>query len=98
MLRIEHALDDIKYLSLVRTMFAEYACELNVDLCFQNFNAELDHPFKKYGHPAGTILIAFYNDEPAACVALQKMKRYVRNEAVICKACIPQVWHRRSTR
>lgn len=70
-------------------LFLEYATELNVDLCFQNFSQELEDPLFKYGPPSGALFIAFYNNEPAGCIALQpislaktcEMKRlYVKPE------------------
>ena len=52
-------------------LFLEYTTELNVNLCFQNFSQELEDPLAKYGTPAGALFIAFYNNEPVGCIALQ---------------------------
>ena len=57
-------------LDIIRNLFREYAAELNEDLCFQSFEAEVGNPLKKYGPPAGSILLAFIDDEPAGCIAL----------------------------
>jgi ribosomal protein S18 acetylase RimI-like enzyme len=51
-------------------LFKAYAQELNEDLCFQSFEAELQNPLKKYAPPSGALLLAYYNQEPAGCVAL----------------------------
>jgi putative acetyltransferase len=58
-------------LALTRTIFREYASGLGVDLCFQNFDAELAGLPGDYGAPAGELLLAFVNDELAGCGALR---------------------------
>lgn len=58
-------------LEQAKQLFREYAEELAVDLCFQSFDAELSDPLKKYGPPNGALFIAYHNDEPAGCIALQ---------------------------
>jgi putative acetyltransferase len=75
MLRIEDVTTSGPQLDLIRTLFSEYASELNVDLCFQKFDEELDKPLKKYGPPAGALLLAFWNDQPAGCIALQEIRQ-----------------------
>lgn len=52
-------------------LFRAYAEELAVDLCFQSFDAELSDPLKKYGPPKGALYIAYHDDQPAGCIALQ---------------------------
>jgi putative acetyltransferase len=54
-------------------LFKDYALELNADLCFQSFDAELTDPLKKYGAPKGALFIAYYNNEVAGCIALQPL-------------------------
>lgn len=60
-------------LEIAKTLFQAYQTELNEDLCFQSFEEELENPLKKYGKPNGILLLAYYNDEVAGCVALQPL-------------------------
>lgn len=48
--------------------------ELNEDICFQSFEEELKNPLKKYGPPSGDLMLAYWDDEIAGCIALMKMK------------------------
>lgn len=74
MLRIEHISTEGKELDIVRSLFRDYENELDEDLCFQSFEAELAEPLKKYGPPHGDILLAYWNGEVAGCIALTHMK------------------------
>lgn len=70
----------------VKTLFAEYAASLGIDLGYQNFSAELSGLPGKYAKPDGRLYLAFVDGEPAGCVAMRRfdphraeMKRlYVR--------------------
>lgn len=42
----------------IRTLFRAYETELNEDLCFQSFEAELKDPLKKYGPPKGVLYLS----------------------------------------
>lgn len=61
-------------LDIIRTLLREYTAELNEDLCFQDFESEVKDPLAKYGPPAGVLLLAYYNEEPAACIAMRALK------------------------
>lgn len=74
MLLIKHIVEESKELDTVRDLFREYEKELNEDICFQSFEEELKNPLKKYGLPSGDLLLAYWEDEIAGCVALTKMK------------------------
>lgn len=58
----------------IRNLFREYEQELGEDLCFQSFEAELKDPLKKYGPPTGTLLLAYWEQEIAGCIALTAMQ------------------------
>ncbi len=67
-------------------LFREYQLELDVDLCFQDFESELATLPGRYASPGGSILLAVGDGETIGCVAVRpiegrvcEMKRlYVR--------------------
>lgn len=76
MLRIKHIIEEGKELDVIRDLFREYEKELNEDICFQSFEEELKHPLKKYGPPSGDLILGYWEDEIAGCIALTKMKEH----------------------
>lgn len=86
-------LDYIKYsfeeLEAVREIFIEYAAFLQVDLCFQDFEKELQTLHQVYLPPLGCIILAKQDHQVMGCIALKpigegicEMKRlYVRPAA-----------------
>lgn len=56
-----------------RELFREYAQSLGFSLCFQNFDKELAGLPGDYARPHGRLLLAEYESQLAACVALHKL-------------------------
>jgi putative acetyltransferase len=81
--------DDAQLVKALRQMFREYQRWLGVDLCFQDFEAELAALPGQYAPPSGRAYLAWTGSELAGCVALRaldartaEMKRlYVREPA-----------------
>jgi putative acetyltransferase len=58
-------------LDAAREILREYARSLQVDLCFQNFEDELDGLPGEYSAPTGRLLLAMVDGELAACGAMR---------------------------
>ena len=74
MLSIKHITEEGDELNIIRELFREYEKELDENICFQSFEAELANPLLKYGPPGSDLILAYWNDEVAGCIALTKMK------------------------
>jgi ribosomal protein S18 acetylase RimI-like enzyme len=57
----------------LRSIFQDYANELQIDLCFQGFAAELAELPGDYAPPRGTVLMALVDEVLAACCALRPL-------------------------
>ncbi len=60
-------------LDATRGIFREYAQALGIDLCFQNFDAELAALPGDYDNPNGNLLLVFVDDELAGCGAFRPL-------------------------
>ena len=60
-------------LQAARQIFREYADQLGIDLCFQDFDVELADLPGEYAEPQGALLLALVNGELAGCCALRPL-------------------------
>lgn len=60
-------------LDATRQILREYAEQLGIDLCFQNFEAELAGLPGDYGPPGGALLLAMVDGDVAGCCALRAL-------------------------
>ena len=56
-----------------RALLHEYAQSLSVDLCFQDFDAELASLPGEYAAPSGQFLLAFVDSQVAGCGGLRAL-------------------------
>ena len=68
-----HTPDTPVLLDATREIFREYAKGLGVDLCFQNFEAELAALPGDYAAPGGALLLAYVDGELAGCGAFRPL-------------------------
>jgi putative acetyltransferase len=60
-------------IAATRSIFRDYASHLAVDLCFQNFEAELAQLPGDYGAPAGQLMLALIDGQVAGCGAFRPL-------------------------
>ena len=78
-----------------RQIFQEYALQLGVDLCFQNFDAELETLPGDYAEPEGALLLAMVDGELAGCCALRPLTSTDYPNACEMKRLYVRQTHRR---
>ena len=59
---------------LARVLFREYAATLSVDLCFQNFDKELQDIDIQYGKPSGALMLVMQDGKAIGCGAVRKLE------------------------
>jgi putative acetyltransferase len=69
--------NSLEEINEVKRLFREYEAflrvELNIDISFQQFEAELDQLPGKYAPPSGTLLLAKKGQKALACGALRRL-------------------------
>jgi GNAT superfamily N-acetyltransferase len=65
--------ESVEQFDATRAIFREYAKGLGVDLCFQNFEAELASLPGDYRAPRGALLLATVDGELAGCGAFRPL-------------------------
>lgn len=66
--------NNAKLLTEVQRLFLEYETWLNVDLCFQGFEEEVNSLPGKYSPPDGRLYIVKDNSSYIGCIALRKIE------------------------
>lgn len=67
------ALEGAADIEQVRALFKEYANSLDIDLCFQNFEAELAGLPGDYAPPRGALFMAHSAHDMVGCCALRPL-------------------------
>jgi ribosomal protein S18 acetylase RimI-like enzyme len=73
-IRTATSAEDIK---IVRKLFRGYQTSLGIDLCFQNFESEMEQLPGKYGPPEGRLYLAFDGGQVVGCAGLRKIEEGV---------------------
>ena len=60
-------------IAAIRELFADYQTDIGIDLCFQGFDDELAALPGDYAPPAGALLLATVDGQPAGCCALRPL-------------------------
>lgn len=65
------------HFEIAKKIFLEYASSINIDLCFQNFDKELEIINKMYNKPNGTLLLTEKNGNIFGCAGIRIFKKNV---------------------
>jgi putative acetyltransferase len=60
-------------ITLVRALMLEYADQLGIDLCFQDFESEMAMLPGRYAEPGGGLIVAFVGEQAAGCAAFRPL-------------------------
>jgi carbonic anhydrase len=63
---------ETRFIPEIKAMFLEYETFLDFDLCFQDFEIELQSLPGDYAPPSGRLFMAQWESQPAGCIALRK--------------------------
>jgi ribosomal protein S18 acetylase RimI-like enzyme len=55
-----------------RNLYQQYAASLNIDLGFQDFDAELRALEAQYSAPKGAVVLAYKEETPIGCVGIRE--------------------------
>jgi GNAT superfamily N-acetyltransferase len=77
-----------------RALFEEYAAQLGVSLCFQDFDRELATLPGAYAPPRGGLWLAGPPDDPVGCVALRPLEHDLDGRATSDTAEIKRLYLR----
>lgn len=69
--------ETIEQIEEARTLFREYERWLDLDICFQNFEEELQNLPGKYAAPDGRLFLAAVDEKIAGCIALRKLEENI---------------------
>jgi ribosomal protein S18 acetylase RimI-like enzyme len=80
--------DEPHHFAMASSLFQEYAAQLGIDLCFQDFPSELNALADRYGPPSGCLLLVMRGSKAVGCGAVRglidgacEMKRlYIRSD------------------
>lgn len=89
--------DDETDAGLCRTLMREYAAHLNASvggehICVSSLETELAGLPGAYSEPAGAVLLAFVNEEPAGCVAFKPVQTQTNAAGQACE--MKRLWVR----
>jgi len=66
--------DSKEEFAIGKFLFQEYSNSLNIDLCFQNFEKELEEINIQYNHPYGGLILILYDSKYIACAGIRKFE------------------------
>jgi putative acetyltransferase len=67
----------IEEFNIARSLFEEYAAALNVDLCFQGFDEELQTLHLQYNLPKGCLMLVGVDEHVVGCAAIREFENNI---------------------